>query len=95
MKALLDTCTFIWLCAEPHGLSAAAKEILDDTGNSLLLSDVSATEIALRWSAGTLTLPDYHSDPFHRLLIATALTVGATIITPDAAIQSCPVSWRW
>mgnify|MGYP006266582177 CR=1 FL=1 len=128
MKALLDTCTFIWLCAEPDGLSGAAKDILDDTENSLLLSDVSVMEIALKWTAGKLTLPDsprtwvesqvrtwslelialsrehiyratelpgYHRDPFDRLLIATALTVGATMVTPETAIQSYPVSWRW
>lgn len=128
MKALIDTCTFIWLCAEPDRLSAAATAVLDDTDNSLLLSDVSALEITLKWSAGKLTLPDsprtwvesqvrtwsmehvplsrehiyraaelpeYHRDPFDRLLVATAMTVGATIITPDPAIQAYPVSWRW
>ncbi|NBB91245.1 MAG: PIN domain-containing protein [Spirochaetes bacterium] len=128
MKALLDTCTFIWLCAEPDRLSDAAARILDDTETTLLVSDVCAMEIALKWTAGKLTLPDsprtwvesqaqkwsvehvplsrehiyrateladHHRDPFDRLLVATALTVAATIITPDTAIHSYPVSWRW
>jgi PIN domain nuclease of toxin-antitoxin system len=40
-------------------------------------------------------LPDHHRDPFDRLLVATALATGATILTPDEAIHRYPVSWRW
>ena len=55
---LLDTCTLIWLCAEPERLSPAAKEAIDAADSSLLLSDVSALEISLKWNAGKLILPD-------------------------------------
>lgn len=58
MRALLDTCTFIWLCAEPHRLSAASKALLDDEQTELALSDVTALEITLKWGAGKLSLPD-------------------------------------
>lgn len=128
MRILLDTCTFIWLCAEPDRLSSSARAALDDPGNALLLSDVSTLEITLKWTAGKLALPEpprlwmeaqiltwsieqvdlrrehmyraselpgYHKDPFDRLLIATALTSGATIVTPDTAIHAYPVSWTW
>ncbi|MDA1044222.1 MAG: type II toxin-antitoxin system VapC family toxin [Verrucomicrobia bacterium] len=40
-------------------------------------------------------LPTYHKDPFDRLLIASALNQNATLLTPDAAIKSYPVSTRW
>jgi PIN domain nuclease of toxin-antitoxin system len=40
-------------------------------------------------------LPEHHRDPFDRLLIAAALTEGATILTPDPAIHRYPVSCRW
>lgn len=124
---LLDTCTFIWLCADPEKLSATAREAIDaDAG--LLLSDVSALEITLKWQAGKLELPDppaawietqaetwglttrplsraeiyrsaelpdHHRDPFDRLLVATALAAGATILTPDPAVRRYPVSTRW
>lgn len=43
----------------------------------------------------TSELPEHHRDPFDRLLVAAALTEGATILTPDAAIHRYPVSWRW
>jgi PIN domain nuclease of toxin-antitoxin system len=94
LSYLLDTCTFIWLCADPEKLSATAREAIDaDAG--LLLRDVSALEITLKWQAGKLELPDHHRDPFDRLLVATALAAGATILTPDPAVRRYPISTRW
>ena len=55
---LLDTCTLIWLCTEPEKLSGASVQAIDASDAMLLLSDVSALEIALKWSAGKLDLPD-------------------------------------
>jgi PIN domain nuclease of toxin-antitoxin system len=54
---LLDTCTLLWLAADPSRLSPDATEALDDEANELWVSDVSTLEIALKWSAGKLTLP--------------------------------------
>ena len=125
---LLDTCTFIWLCSEPDRLSRAARSTIDAPDSSLLLSDISALEITLKWSAGKIVLPapprhwietqiaswtldclplgraeiyragelpEYHRDPFDRLLVGTALNANATILTPDKAIHQYPVSYRW
>jgi PIN domain nuclease of toxin-antitoxin system len=125
---LLDTCTFIWLCAEPERLSDTARTAIDSAGADLLLSDVSTLEITLKWSADKIQLPDpprnwieaqvaawsldcraigrddiyrsaelpaLHRDPFDRLLVATAINLNATILTPDDAIQAYPVSYRW
>lgn len=57
-RYLLDTCTLIWLCTEPERLSAAAAEAIDAPDSVLLWSDVSALEIALKWNAGKIVLPD-------------------------------------
>lgn len=125
---MLDTCSFIWLCVEPDRLSPTARHLLDDDRNTLLFSDVSALEIALKWTSGKLRLPApprrwvedqirqwglqqvgitrehmyriselprHHSDPFDRLLVASALDQDATIVTPDKAIQAYPVAWEW
>ena len=54
---LLDTCTFIWLCAEPDRLSDAVVAVIRSDESSLLLSDVTALEIPLKWSAGKITPP--------------------------------------
>lgn len=58
MTYLLDTCTFIWLCSRPEQLSEAASRAIDATNSTLLLSEVSAMEIALKWTAEKVSLPD-------------------------------------
>ena len=55
---MLDTCTLIWLCSSPDKLSATAREIIDAPDTRLLLSEASVLEIALKWTAGKLVLPD-------------------------------------
>ncbi len=55
---LLDTCTLIWLSTDPDKLSPATVQAIDASDSVLLCSDVSALEIALKWSAGKLVLPD-------------------------------------
>jgi len=57
MKCLLDTCTLIWLCAEPDRLSSVARKMLNDPESELILSHISYLEISLKWTAGKLELP--------------------------------------
>ena len=57
-RYLLDTCTLIWLAAEPERLSATAQKAIDAPGSALLFSDVSTLEITLKWTAGKIILPD-------------------------------------
>lgn len=48
-------------------------------------------ESALRVSG----LPDWHKDPFDRILICQALAGGMTLLTPDPLIQRYPVTTLW
>ena len=57
LKYLIDTCTFIWLCAEPERLSADAVLAMEKDPIDLFLSDVSVMEICLKWKTGKLVLP--------------------------------------
>jgi PIN domain nuclease of toxin-antitoxin system len=57
VKCLLDTCTLIWLCAEPDRLSETARELLNNQKNELFLSHVSFLEISLKWTTDKLKLP--------------------------------------
>jgi PIN domain nuclease of toxin-antitoxin system len=57
LKFLLDTCTFVWLVAEPERLSGRAAKALDDGNAALTLSDVSVWEIGLKWRSGKIRLP--------------------------------------
>lgn len=48
MKALLDTCTLIWATLSPSVLSPGARDAIADEGNVILVSAVSAWEIATK-----------------------------------------------
>ena len=58
MRLLLDTCAFLWIVAGSGKMSARARVACADPENELLLSSVSAWEIALKNSAGKLPLPE-------------------------------------
>jgi PIN domain nuclease of toxin-antitoxin system len=57
LRYLLDTCTFIWLAAQPNRLSDPAREAIDRQTNELFFSHVSAWEIHMKHFAGKLVLP--------------------------------------
>ena len=40
-------------------------------------------------------LPRLHNDPWDRLLVATAMTEGMTLVTADSTIQAYRVDWVW
>jgi PIN domain nuclease of toxin-antitoxin system len=42
-----------------------------------------------------LKLPEYHKDPFDRMLICQAITHGLTVLTPDKEIRQYPVTTVW
>lgn len=57
LKLLLDTCTLLWLTAEPAKLTPAVASAIDATASELLFSDCSVWELCLKWEAGKLRLP--------------------------------------
>jgi PIN domain nuclease of toxin-antitoxin system len=57
MRLLLDTCTFLWL-AGGEALSPVAADAVREPSNEVLLSSVSAWEIALKHASGRLPLPE-------------------------------------
>ena len=57
MKLLLDTQCWLWMQGAPERFSESARASLEDPDNVLLLSPVSAWEIASKVTAGRLTLP--------------------------------------
>lgn len=56
MKVLLDTCTFLWVAADPDQLSEHATTCITDPGNDVFLSSVSSWEIAVKHQLGKLSL---------------------------------------
>ncbi len=58
VRALLDTCTFLWLALDPKKISPAARSVLDDPATERCLSRVSVLEIVLKHRVGKLPLPE-------------------------------------
>ena len=58
MKLLLDTCSFLWAVRGDAALSAEAAALFRDPANEVYLSAVSAWEIAVKYAAGQLVLPE-------------------------------------
>lgn len=57
MKLLLDTNVLLWSATALDELEAAAREHIEDGANEVLVSIVSAWEIAIKQSIGKLELP--------------------------------------
>ncbi len=57
MNLLLDTHVVIWALAEPERLSAGARRALGDPENEVVVSAVTALEIAVKQSLGKIALP--------------------------------------
>jgi PIN domain nuclease of toxin-antitoxin system len=57
VRLLLDTCTFLWL-AGGRPLPTAAAAAVSEPANEVLLSAVSAWEIASKCRSGRLRLPE-------------------------------------
>ena len=66
-------------------------ELLDTIENS----ELSVIPIENNYLKRLSKLPFIHKDPFDRLIIATALLEGLTIMTVDENIQKYDVPWIW
>jgi PIN domain nuclease of toxin-antitoxin system len=78
VRLLLDTCTFLWLVGGGP-LPVAAATAIRIPSNDLLLSAVSVWEIAVKYRAGKLLLPE----PPDRLIPARCRTRGITSLDFD------------
>ena len=58
MNLLLDTHAVLWALAEPAKLARTAQSALEDAQNEVLVSVVSAWEIAIKRALGKLDAPD-------------------------------------
>jgi PIN domain nuclease of toxin-antitoxin system len=55
---LLDTHALIWALEASPRLSTTARDVIEDTGNTILVSVVSAWEIEIKKALGRLAAPD-------------------------------------
>jgi PIN domain nuclease of toxin-antitoxin system len=57
MKLLVDTNVLLWLANDPSRIANATLKTMQDGANELLVSVISAWEIAVKQSIGKLKLP--------------------------------------
>lgn len=84
---LLDTCTLIWLTGAPSRLSASASKILDDHGQIIHVSAITAWEIALKASKGKIGFGRPVSEWFAAVVARYALR--ELPVTAAVAMSSC------
>lgn len=84
MRLLLDTCTFLWCVEGGSALSSVARGALLDPENDVMLSSISAWEIAVKHALGRLPLPE----PPERYVAAQreARGIEPLPLTEDAAL---------
>jgi PIN domain nuclease of toxin-antitoxin system len=58
MMLLLDTCTFLWALSGVPALPVRVADLVRDPDNQVFLSAASVWEIAVKYAAGRLTLPE-------------------------------------
>lgn len=69
MRYLLDTHTFLWFSTELERLSARVRNLIEDPDNEILLSYVSAWEIAIKVPLGRLRVPGHLPELIPRRLL--------------------------
>ncbi|HMB79288.1 MAG TPA: type II toxin-antitoxin system VapC family toxin [Vicinamibacterales bacterium] len=79
MKLLLDTCTFLWALSGEPPLPTRVAVMVQDPDNEVFLSAASSWEIAIKYAAGKLRLPD---DPA-RFVPAMRAERGFTALAVD------------
>ncbi|GAA4459524.1 type II toxin-antitoxin system VapC family toxin [Nibrella saemangeumensis] len=71
MNYLLDTHTLIWAVTEPQKLSTPVRNILEDSGQVILVSAISFWEISLKHSIQKLRLDKLTPEDFEQAAVAT------------------------
>ncbi len=79
MRILLDTCTFLWLSGGGGALTPRATAAFRSPDNDVFLSAASSWEIAVKYAAGRLPLPE----PPHRLVPAERERLGVAVLPFD------------
>ncbi len=86
-----------WEIAIKHSLGKLDLPMPPDRLVPMARERLGAEELPLTESSALTVsrLPVIHGDPFDRVLVAQAISIGMTILTPDEAIRQYPVPTIW
>lgn len=95
MPVLLDTCSWLWLAAEPEKLSKVAKEIIqrEKAASGLLVSIISCWEIAKLVQKGRLKFSIQCREWIDAALRLNGVALYS--LTPEIAIESTELPGRF
>ena len=79
MKLLLDTCTFLWSLSGEPPLPPRVADMVRNPDHEIFLSAASAWEIAIKYAAGRLRLPEHPE----RFVPAMRVQRGFTALAVD------------
>jgi len=91
ISVLLDTHALLWALVEPEKLSWAAREIIEDPQNVVVVSAVSAWEIAIKYHLGRLPEARTVIDGFQhhvQVLRAVGLAINSAHAITAASLMS-------
>ena len=86
-----------WEIAIKHSLGRLDLPLPPDRLVPMARDRLGAEELPLTESSALRVsrLPTIHADPFDRVLVAQAISMGMTILTPDEAVRQYPVPTIW
>jgi PIN domain nuclease of toxin-antitoxin system len=92
-NVVMLSATVVWEMAIKRGLGKLTSP--DHLAASLLGAGVQPLPVTLDHAETVESLPWHHRDPFDRMLVAQALTEGATLVTSDRAFRpyGVPIVW--
>jgi PIN domain nuclease of toxin-antitoxin system len=90
VKLLLDTHVLFWAATAPDRLSAETRDAIEDGANEVLVSLVSAWEIAIKQSLGKLELPAPAERWLPEVLRRTGLEVAELGLAAALGVRSLP-----
>ena len=90
MKLLLDTHVVLWSATEPDRLEPGVRKVLEDGSQEVLVSVVSAWEIAIKQSLGKLVLPRPAEEWFPDVLRRTGFEVAELGLAAALRVRALP-----
>jgi PIN domain nuclease of toxin-antitoxin system len=92
LKLLLDTPVVLWSATDPGRLSNEARAALEDGANDVLVSVVSAWEVAIKQSLGKLDLPSPAEQWLPSVLARSGFEVAE--LSLSAALRVRGLAWH-
>jgi PIN domain nuclease of toxin-antitoxin system len=90
MKLLLDTHVLLWAASDPDQLTSAARSALEDGSHDVLVSVVTAWEIAIKQSLGKLELPKPAEQWLPEVLRRTAFDLAEVSLAAALRVRALP-----